>query len=321
MPVESNESPCASPGPVWTDERLKNPHAVADKQRRVRDMFAAIAPRYDLNNRLHSLGIDQRWRRAAVKLSRLKADDVVVDMACGTGDLTLAYARGLARARTSLRLKLMSARAASKKQLRREQSNGRYSRLLKLGESNLEPNQVVGIDYTLAMLPLAALKTQREFGYFHVPVRLPGGLGHGRIGPQVRLLNGDAQLLPLPDACCDVASIAFGIRNVADPMGALHEFRRVLRPGGRLVVLEFSRPTNPIIRRLYDFYCNQIMARTAAWIARDTTGAYRYLSASVETFKTREQMKADIESAGFRDVEVHPLTFGVAVIYVGFVKD
>src|SRR5690606_9140335 len=84
--------------PVWTDERLRNPHAVADKQRRVRDMFAAIAPSYDLNNRLFSFGTDQRWRRKAVKLSRLKADDVVVDVACGTGDLTLAYADGLLRA-------------------------------------------------------------------------------------------------------------------------------------------------------------------------------------------------------------------------------
>ena len=132
-------------------------------------------------------------------------------------------------------------------------------------------------------------------------------------------IQGDAQNLPLPNACCDVASIAFGIRNVTEPLLALAEFRRVLRPGGRLVVLEFSRPTNPVIRRLYDFYCNQVMTRTAAWIARDRTGAYRYLSASVETFRTREEMQADIESAGFGNVEVHPLTFGVAVVYVGFV--
>ena len=138
--------------------------------------------------------------------------------------------------------------------------------------------------------------------------------------PTSAFLQGDAQNLPLPDACCDVLSIAFGIRNVADPMRALREFRRVLRPGGRVVVLEFSKPTNKLIRRLYDFYCNQVMTRTAAWIAGDHTGAYRYLSASVETFKTRQQMKADIESAGFDEVQVHPLTFGVAVIYVGFVK-
>src|SRR5689334_4912152 len=76
----------------WSDALLANPHAVADKRQRVRDMFAAIAPSYDLNNRLHSLWQDQRWRRKAVKLAQLKAMDVIVDVACGTGDLTLAFA-------------------------------------------------------------------------------------------------------------------------------------------------------------------------------------------------------------------------------------
>ena len=71
---------------------------------------------------------------------------------------------------------------------------------------------------------------------------------------------------------------------------------------------------------MYDFYFNQVMTRTAAWISRDRTGAYRYLSASVETFKTREQMEADLKAAGFAEVEVHPLTFGVAVVYVGMIR-
>src|SRR4051812_7948081 len=80
---------------VWNNELLKHPHEAADKRQRVQKMFAAIAPSYDINNRLHSLWMDQRWRRKAVKLARLRVDDRVVDVACGTGDLTLRFANML----------------------------------------------------------------------------------------------------------------------------------------------------------------------------------------------------------------------------------
>src|SRR5258706_16246354 len=84
-PDEKLAKPAASA--AWTSANLTNPHEVADKRQRVQRMFAAIAPSYDLNNRLHSLWQDQRWRRKAVKLARLKPTDAVVDVACGTGDL------------------------------------------------------------------------------------------------------------------------------------------------------------------------------------------------------------------------------------------
>src|SRR4051812_1996280 len=80
---------------TWDDKLLTNPHAVADKRRRVQRMFAAIAPSYDLNNRLHSLWMDQAWRRKAVKLATLKWRDRIVDVACGTGDLSLAFLKEL----------------------------------------------------------------------------------------------------------------------------------------------------------------------------------------------------------------------------------
>jgi len=82
---------------AWNDELLTNPHAVADKRRRVQEMFAAIAPSYDINNRLHSLWQDQRWRKKAVKLAEVKPEDRILDVACGTGDLTLAFAKHLIR--------------------------------------------------------------------------------------------------------------------------------------------------------------------------------------------------------------------------------
>src|SRR5688572_32301485 len=110
--------------PLWDDRLLANPHAVADKRSRVQKMFAAIAPSYDLNNRLHSLWMDQRWRRRAVALAELDQNDTVVDVACGTGDLTLRFAR---------QLRGLAAPLAGR---------------------------VFGIDFTFEMLPIAKSKTE-----------------------------------------------------------------------------------------------------------------------------------------------------------------
>ena len=270
----------ASGTAAWDDRLLQNPHAVADKQRRVRQMFAAIAPSYDLNNRLHSLWMDQHWRRTAVKLSNLKPTDQVVDVACGTGDLTLCFAEAVER--------------------------------LCYYEQDQQPErgQVVGLDYTFEMLPLARSKKQ--------PFSARGRSGFdGNSSAVIKWINGDAQALPLPDACCDVVSIAFGIRNVADPARAIREFHRVLRPGGRLIVLEFSLPTNPALRGLYNLYFRKVLPRTATLISGDKTGAYKYLPESVNTFIGREQMTGMMSAAGFADVTQHPMTFGVCVCYRG----
>lgn len=267
----------------WDDQLLRNPHAVADKRRRVQKMFAAIAPSYDLNNHLHSLWMDKAWRRRAVKLSALKGTDHVVDVACGTGDLTLTY---LQRLWDAYRDSECDAPA---------------------------PAQVIGVDFTREMLPIARRKADRR-----------RETGRNRAYPDihednVQFVNGDAQSLPLPDACCDVVSIAFGIRNVQDPTAALREFRRVLRPGGRVIVLEFSLPTNPVLRRLYNFYFRKVLPTTATLISGDKTGAYKYLPESVNTFIGREQMVRMMREAGFGNVEQFPMTFGVCVCYRGLV--
>jgi demethylmenaquinone methyltransferase/2-methoxy-6-polyprenyl-1,4-benzoquinol methylase len=253
--------------PAWDKTLLKSPHTVADKRSRVQRMFAAIAPSYDLNNRLHSLWMDQRWRQEAVKLAKVTPFGLVVDVACGTGDLTIAMHRAKQR---------LAAWAVP------------------------GPVRTIGIDFTFEMLPIAIAKSPPADAY-----------------SSLQYLNGDAQSLPLPDTCADVVSIAFGIRNVADPATAIGEFHRVLRPGGRLIILEFSLPTNPVLRGLYNFYFRKILPRTATLISRDKTGAYRYLPESVNTFIGRQQMMDMMKTAGFDHVEQYPMTFGVCICYRG----
>ena len=217
-------------------------------------MFDAIAPSYDLNNRIHSMWRDQAWRREAVRVAQVTAASVVLDVACGTGDLAMAFRKGGA-------------------------------------------NRVIGIDFVESMLHLADDKRRRD--------------------EAITYQAGDATALPLADASVDVVSIAFGIRNVHRPQRAVAEFHRVLKPGGRLIILEFSQPANPLLRRLYQFYSGVIMPRTASWIARDRSNAYRYLPRSVDTFLDRDAMCRLISDAGFGGVTIKPLTMGVAVIYRG----
>ena len=260
----SPSAPGQVPGeaaPAWAAPDLADPHSLADKPARVQKMFGAIAASYDLNNRIHSLWQDQRWRRFAVKSAMVKENEHVLDVACGTGDLTEAFARSPAA-------------------------------------------KVTGVDFTRAMLDIAEHKR---------PTRLPPELA-----AKVSYHEGDAMALGFPDASFDVVSIAFGIRNVADPAKAIAEFFRVLRPGGRLVVLEFDRPRWFPMNLFYDFYCGWVMPRTATHFSRDRSGAYRYLPRSVGTFMSRSEMCGRLTAAGFSDVSATGLSLGICVCYRAF---
>ncbi len=248
---------------AWSPEALQgDPHALADKPQRVRAMFAAIARCYDLNNRLHSFGRDRVWRREAVREAAVRPGETVLDVACGTGDLTRLFARTHAK-------------------------------------------RVVGLDFTPEMLQIAEERRARE--------AKRGSLAAAR----VEYVQGDAMDLPFEDESFNVVSIAFGLRNVADPAQALAEFRRVLKPRGRLVVLEFSEPRSRLLRSLHRLYTHRIMPVTATWISKDRTGAYRYLPRSVEAFLDRRKVVETLQEAGFTAVTQRPLTFGVCVCYRG----
>ncbi len=249
-----------SSDPAWSATDLAgDPHEAADKDLRVRRMFGAIAHRYDLNNRLHSFGRDQVWRRRAVHLCDVKPADHVLDAACGTGDLAEAFAAaGAAR--------------------------------------------VCGVDFTAQMLDIARLKAARL-----------------RPATRRRLTYqlSDVLALPFDDASFDIVSIAFGIRNVTDADRALRELGRVLRPGGRIVVLEFSQPVNRVLRAINTVYCEHVMPVTATLLAGDRSGAYRYLPRSVSTVADREALTVLMKEAGFERISQHPMTFGVCVASIG----
>lgn len=255
--IRNPDEPSVKAGAAWSDPELADPHRNADKASKVRSMFAAIAGKYDLNNRVHSLWRDQAWRRHAVKSAAVKPGDVVIDVACGTGDLTELFAASPA-------------------------------------------SRVIGVDFTPEMLAVAKLKLDRV-----VPEN----------GEKVTYIEGDAQALPFEEASADVISIAFGIRNVAEPERAIREFARILKPGGRLVILEFDRPTFAPMRWLNDVYCGWVMPRTATLISGDRSGAYKYLPKSVGTFMSRETMCGLLERSDFRQVTAKSLTMGICMCY------
>jgi demethylmenaquinone methyltransferase/2-methoxy-6-polyprenyl-1,4-benzoquinol methylase len=228
-----------------------------EHSRRVREMFAGIATRYDLLNHLLSGNIDQRWRRlVAVRLrDRLPAERaLILDVACGTGDLSLALA---------------------------EATDAR----------------IIGTDFCRPMLEIAAHKA----GTRHVPIPF---------------IEGDALRLPFADECFDAASIAFGLRNLSSVEDGLSELRRVLKPGGRVAILEFSRPVLPGFRALFQFYFTRVLPRIGGVIS-GSPGAYEYLPDSVSRFPDQKRLLRMMREAGFEEAEYQNLTGGIAALHLG----
>ena len=219
-------------------------------------MFNGIAPKYDLLNHLLSMGIDKRWRKKAMKVVGAGCKDIVLDVACGTGDFSMEA--------------------------------------LKHGVK-----KVIGADISENMLTVAREKAKER-----------------KLTEQLDFRYGDSDNLEFPDNTFDAVTVAFGVRNFEHLEKGLTEMYRVLKPGGKVVILEFSTPERFPMKQLYRFYFKRVLP----WIGGIVSGnrkAYEYLPASVFAFPQGEAFLKIMRSCGYRQVTQCRLTFGIASLYVG----
>ena len=213
------------------------------KAEMVRRMFDTIAPRYDLLNRLMTLGLDRGWRRRAIRMLDLAPGSLVLDLACGTADLARELSRSGQRA--------------------------------------------VGVDSSGGMLASA------------------------RAG-DARLLLADAGALPFRSGALDGVVSGFALRNLADLPGVLAECARVLRPGGRVALLEVDTPSSPLLETAHRIWMRSVVPRLGA--ALSDRAAYDYLPRSVAYLPPRAELLELLERSGFRDAAHRPLSGGIAQV-------
>lgn len=229
------------------------------QKEKIQQMFDGIAPDYDRLNHLMSLGVDRSWRRRALReILDPRQAQRLLDIACGTGDFSLAIAR------------------------------------------RMHPDsRIIGLDLSEGMLAVMRDKVTKA------------GLER-----QISCEQGDSEQLRWEDATFDVVTIAFGIRNFAHRETALREILRVLRPGGRLVILELSVPENAFLRWCYNLYFMHFVPWIGGMISGDKS-AYTYLPASVQRFPGRREWTATMARCGYTQVRHKAFTFGLCRMYVG----
>jgi demethylmenaquinone methyltransferase / 2-methoxy-6-polyprenyl-1,4-benzoquinol methylase len=223
---------------------------------KVRGVFSRIAPTYDLLNRVISLGMDEGLRRRTVDLAELTPSSRVLDLAAGTGDLTLAIAR-----------------------------RGR-------------PAEVLSTDFVPEMLEIAKPKAAAYDGPTKITFQVE-----------------DAQALTLPDESFDVVTVGFGVRNMPDRAANFREVLRVLKPGGRYLILEFSTPPFAPFRLAYHAYTRVFFPFIGGLVSGDRA-AYRYLNDSIRQFPPQAALATELRAAGFRDVTWRNLSMGAVAVHL-----
>lgn len=233
-----------------------NQKGLDEKSVRIQWMFSSIAPRYDLLNRLLSLGRDQAWRKFAVAQIPPMEKGVILDIAAGTGDIALALAK-----------------------------------------TQPENTKIIGLDFSIPMLKIAQKKIYKK------------GLSN-----RIKLSLANALSLPFMSETANAIIIAFGLRNLSDPGRGLIEMCRVIRPGGHLVILEFSNPKNYFFKKLYYLYFLRVLPWLGGIISQNRK-AYQYLPESVLAFPYGDALREKLAQSGFQAVSYYPLTWGIAAVY------
>lgn len=230
--------------------------AESEKAQRVAGVFTSVAQSYDVMNDLMSLGLHRLWKAFTIQLSGVQAGDRVLDVAGGTADLSLAFAK-----RTG------------------------------------DKGQVWLTDINHAMLARGRDRV----------------VDHGLLLPVAQC---DAEKLPFPSDYFNCVTVAFGLRNMTHKEQALAEMRRVLKPGGRLLVLEFSKVWQPLAPA-YDFYSFKVLPWLGQRVANDAD-SYRYLAESIRMHPDQETLKAMMQEAGLEQVEYFNLSAGVVAVHRGY---
>jgi len=159
---------------------------------------------------------------------------------------------------------------------------------------------VVGADFCYEMLELGQQKSQNRGS-----------------GQRITFVEGDTEQLPMPEGRFQIVSVAFGLRNVANTDRGLAEMTRVAKPGGKVAILEFTTPRVQPLKAMYGWYFRNVLPKIGQWFMRNDSAAYEYLPESVGQFLQYEELTERMEAAGLTNVKFHPLTFGVATLYVG----
>ena len=239
---------------------------------KVSDLFARIAPRYDLINDLQSFGLHRYWKRRAVQLARPQPGERALDLCCGTGDLALALARRGVR--------------------------------------------VTGVDFSERMLEVA----ERRASLPELQAAAPGGTASRPVPNPSRLtpryVRADAQRIPVPDNSFDIVTVGYGLRNLANWETGLQEMQRVANVGGRLVVLDFGKPDNPLWRRLYFAYL-RLFVPYLGRIFCGSASAYAYILESLLNYPAQHGIAAKMRDLGLANVQIVNLLGGVMTINYG----